>query len=50
MGMGLPLCRTIVEAHGGSIEARNVAGGAVFRFTIPLERRHVRRNKEKSIA
>ncbi len=36
MGVGLSLCRTIVEAHGGRIWADNAAaGGAVFRFTVP---------------
>ena len=51
MGMGLALCRTIIESHGGSIEARNMtAGGASFQFTIPLERRRVPRIVEKSIA
>ncbi len=38
MGIGLSLCRTIVEAHGGNMDAHNKAeGGAVFRFTLPLE-------------
>lgn len=38
MGMGLRIARTIVEAHGGKIEADNesVHGGARFRFTLPL--------------
>jgi two-component system sensor histidine kinase KdpD len=38
IGLGLAICRGIVEAHGGKITARNRAGsgGAVFRFTIPF--------------
>jgi two-component system, LuxR family, sensor kinase FixL len=35
MGVGLSICRTIVEAHGGRITvAPNPAGGTVFRFTL----------------
>ena len=38
MGIGLSVCQTIIQAHGGTIEAENRAlGGAIFRFTIPLE-------------
>jgi two-component system, LuxR family, sensor kinase FixL len=36
MGMGLPISRTIIEAHGGRIAAENLAGGGtIFRFTLP---------------
>jgi signal transduction histidine kinase len=35
MGLGLSICRTIVEAHGGRIEASDrPGGGSVFRFTL----------------
>jgi two-component system, OmpR family, sensor histidine kinase KdpD len=37
-GIGLSICRVIVEAHGGRIWAENRAGGgAVFKFVIPVE-------------
>ncbi|WP_373992175.1 DUF4118 domain-containing protein [Duganella sp. BuS-21] len=41
VGLGLAICRAIVEAHGGSIsagsgEAASPLGGALFTFTLPL--------------
>jgi two-component system sensor kinase FixL len=39
MGIGLPISRTIVEAHGGQIWGdHRPGGGAVFRFTLPRAR------------
>ena len=40
MGLGLALCRSIVQAHGGHICAQNNPdGGASFRFTLPVSNR-----------
>ena len=37
MGLGLPISRTIIEAHGGNIQAKNDPdGGAIFCFTLPM--------------
>lgn len=43
VGLGLSICRGLVEAHGGQISAApREGGGAAFRFTIPLEVKDVR--------
>ncbi|HJV53911.1 MAG TPA: PAS domain S-box protein [Noviherbaspirillum sp.] len=37
MGMGLNICRTAVEFHGGTmIHIDNPGGGTIFRFTLPI--------------
>ncbi len=38
MGLGLAICQSIVQAHGGKIWAENrEGGGAAFCFTLPLQ-------------
>jgi K+-sensing histidine kinase KdpD len=38
MGFGLPICKRIVEAHGGKITmASTVDKGSTFTITLPIE-------------
>ena len=38
LGLGLYLCKAVIEAHGGTIRVEdNRPKGAVFSFTLPLE-------------
>ena len=36
MGVGLSVCRTIIEGHGGELRAEDApGGGTVFRMSVP---------------
>lgn len=37
MGIGLSICKTIIDTHNGYIEAKNHTNGALFLFTLPKE-------------
>jgi len=41
MGLGLSLCRTVIEQHGGTLaHTPNTPRGTIFRFTLPVAQEH----------
>lgn len=41
LGLGLSICKAIVEAHGGKIIVKDrIPKGSIFTFTLPLEENH----------
>ena len=43
LGIGLSICRSIIEAHGGRLWAEaSEPGGAAFTFTVPVRRNPAR--------
>ncbi|MPM94881.1 Sensor protein KdpD [bioreactor metagenome] len=42
LGLGLPLCKSIINAHGGSIYVKdNIPQGTIFGFTLQAEEVHI---------
>ena len=42
MGIGLSICKTIIRAHGGEIEAKNHEDGAEFIFRLPADTEEIK--------
>ncbi len=42
MGLGLAICRSIIEAHSGQLSASQLAtGGSCFQFDLPIKEKHL---------
>ena len=50
MGMGLSICRTAIEFHGGTLEHHaNPAGGTVFAFTLAAQAPEAEQEQERAV-
>jgi PAS domain S-box-containing protein len=38
LGLGLPICRSIIDQHGGQMDCEHLARGTRFVFSVPIER------------
>ena len=36
LGLGLPICRSIIDQHGGEIDCEHLATGTRFEFSVPI--------------
>lgn len=49
MGMGLNICRTTIEFHGGTLtHADNPSGGTIFTFSLPVAPEHLPEDASKA--